>query len=254
MNLFLLYITAQTLKTNIKIKNIIFSSAFGSAYAVISFCYDLKFLLYVPIKFLVAILMILICFMSKEVSFNIKASFMFILYAMVLGGLCIFIEFSKGPMINGNLNKFSYKILLCALMLLYVAIHRIVCRIIVYVNDRNKVTQLVYDVEIIDGKFGKKFKAFLDTGNELREPVTNLPVIIVEKNIFQDSKIEDKDKFLIPYRVVNGFSDSLEGFKPTAFRIYKDDEVEECQVIIALCKNKLSELNDYNALLSRGVF
>ena len=47
-------------------------------------------------------------------------------------------------------------------------------------------------------------RAFLDTGNELREPATNLPVLIVERDIFYDINLSKYDKFYIPYKVING--------------------------------------------------
>ncbi|WMJ82122.1 sigma-E processing peptidase SpoIIGA [Clostridium sp. MB40-C1] len=250
VNLFLLYITSQTLKINIKIKNNIFAAVFGAIYAVLTICTSFKFLFYIPVKLLIAISMVLISFNKKDFLFNTKAVIMFILYSILLGGMCIFIEFNKSSSIDLSFKGFSYKSLICSLMAIYIVIHRMV----IHIRDRKKIDQLIYDVEIIDDNFEEKVKAFFDTGNELREPATNLPVMIVERSLFHNLNIEDKDKFIIPYRVVNGFSAKLEGFKPKMIKIYKDNEVESCQVIIALCENKLSQLNDYNALLSRGIF
>ncbi|MCY6372332.1 sigma-E processing peptidase SpoIIGA [Clostridium ganghwense] len=249
VNLFLLYVTTQTLKIRTKMLNNILAAMVGSGYAVIAIYTKFNYLSFIPIKFIVAVIMILILFRKKDFLFNIKATIIFILYSMLLAGLCIFIEFNKSVSISMRFNGFSYKILLSSLMIIYVVVHRI----LVYVKDRKSVMRLIYDVDIVTDKVEKKVKAFLDTGNELREPITNLPVMIVEKDIFNDIKISDKEKFLIPYKVVNGSTGKLEGFRPQLVRVYKENTVENYQVIVAFCENQLSSLDDYNALLSRGI-
>jgi len=121
------------------------------------------------------------------------------------------------------------------------------------VQDRREIASLIYEVDIVTNSDVRKVRAFLDTGNELREPVTNLPVMIVEKEALNDLEIKSKDKFYIPYKVINGFSGMLEGFKPKYINIHSDNGIEQKEVIVALCNNMISEVRDYNALLSRGI-
>ena len=145
--------------------------------------------------------------------------------------------------------NFPYEWLFISLMVLYITIDRLV----IYVKDRNKVFTLIYDVDIVFRNKSKTVRAFLDTGNELREPATNLPVVIVEKSVFENVNLEGMDKFYIPYRVINGKCGKLQGFKPDVVKINFGQEIKYREVIIAICKDKLSKFDDYHALLSRGV-
>lgn len=249
INLFLLYTTVQTLKIKINMLNAVLASVFGSIYSILAMYDKFSFIAYIPFKLTAALIMIIILIRKKNVLFNLKAMIIFILYSMVLAGMCMFIELNKGTKIVINFKGVSYKILFCALMLMYIVIHRIV----VCVKDRKNTIELIYDVEIVTDKSSKKVRAFLDTGNELREPATNLPVMIVEKSLFKNINIAEKEKFIIPYRVVNGVCGKMEGFKPKSVKIYINNEIEDCEVIVAFCEDKLSKINDYNALLSRGI-
>jgi len=249
VNFFLLYITSQTIKIRTKARYLVISSMLGTLYAVVALYTKSKYLFYIPLKCITAIAMILILFRKKKVLVLFKAVLIFILYSMLLAGLCIFIEINNSMNTNIIINKFSYKILLSSIMLIYIFIHRIV----VYVQDRREIASLIYEVDIVTNSDVRKVRAFLDTGNELREPVTNLPVMIVEKEALNDLEIKSKDKFYIPYKVINGFSGMLEGFKPKYINIHSDNGIEQKEVIVALCNNMISEVRDYNALLSRGI-
>ncbi|AJA48203.1 putative sporulation sigma-E factor-processing peptidase [Clostridium pasteurianum DSM 525 = ATCC 6013] len=250
VNMFLLYITSQTLKIKIKLQYLLAAALLGSMY-VLTIIYPLpKLLSSIGFKFFVALLMIIVVFRKSNVIFNIKAAAIFILYSMMTAGFCIFIEFyfSKGLTFD-NMPVFSYKYILCSIMILYITIHRI----IIFIKDRKEIVSFIYDVDIMFDEKKKRVKAFLDTGNELREPLTNLPVMIVERSILKDINIKEKDMFYIPFKVVNGSGGYLKGFKPSNVNIYKNSMLEKTELIVAVCDTKLSDLNDYNALLSRGI-
>lgn len=250
VNMFLLYVTSQTLKVKVKLRYLFMAGFLGSLY-VLTIIYPVpKFFTGIFLKFIVAAVMILVTFRKNNILFNIKASGIFILYAMMTAGCCIFIElyFSKGLTFD-NMPTFSYKYILCTLMILYMVLHRIV----IFVKDRKEILNFIYDVDIVFGEKKKRIKAFLDTGNELREPVTNLPVMIVEKDILSDINIKSKEVFYIPFKVVNGSGGLLKGFKPVDVNICKNNIFEKTELIVAVCDTKLSDLNDYNALLSRGI-
>lgn len=249
VNLFLMYITTQTVRMRPKISTLILSALLGAIYAVGAVLSNFQYFFMVPLKFIAAIIMIFIVFRKNKILFIIKSSALFILYSMLLAGLCIFIELDNN--ISGILifDRFSYKILLSSIMIIYIIIHRI----ITYISDRNELENLIFDIEIITENSSKSVRAFFDTGNELREPATNLPVIIVEKGLLTQEETDEKNKFIIPYRVVNGDGGKLEGFKPKYVKIHNKETILERQVIIAFCEERLSSMNDYNALLSRGI-
>ncbi len=227
-------------------------SAFLGSLYVLTVVYSVpQILLSLPVKIFVAFFMLFICFKIMNIFFYIKALATFIIYSMVLAGFCVFIEFSNSGNLTFNYKMldFSYTGILTAVLMVYVIIHRLV----VYIKDRRDITKLIYDVDIIFDNKVRRVKAFLDTGNELREPATNLPVMIVEQYILNDLDIKKNKMFYIPYKVVDGSKGILMGFKPSSVNIYCEDSFSSKELIVALSDTKLSDLNDFNALLSRGI-
>lgn len=251
INYFLIYITLQTIKKELDLKWASLAAFIGSIYVITLFFPKLNLLTLLPFKLLVAYFMIFVSIRNKGILFNIKATAVFILYSMVLAGLCFFIQIDQG--INWNFSlviiNFSYKKLLLSLMILYIFIHRL----ITYVSDRKELSELIYNVDIFVKGKKKRVRAFFDTGNELREPVTNLPVILVEKNSLSNLSFDKMDKYYIPYNVINGFDGKLEGFKPDYITISLHGEIQRRNVIVAFCENNLKDSRDYEALLSRGI-
>ncbi|WP_333859070.1 sigma-E processing peptidase SpoIIGA [Clostridium sp.] len=250
VNFFLLYITGRTLKLRINFKRIFLGAFIGSIYTItlIYPCLSVFSTLY--FKLIVAMALVYISFGNKGIITDFKILCIFMLYSMLLAGTCMFIQYNRYSYADSAMIiNFPYQWLFIALMICYITIDRLV----IYIKDRRDLASLVYEIDIIFKDGEKKVKAFLDTGNELREPATNLPVVIVEKAIFDSVDLEQFGKFYIPYRVINGSSGKLLGFKPDIIKINFGKEVKYREVIVALCQDKLSQLDDYHALLSRGV-
>jgi stage II sporulation protein GA (sporulation sigma-E factor processing peptidase) len=249
---FLLYITTQTIRIRIETKKLILSSIIGGMYVVTLIFPKLKLLTLLPFKILIVLIMISILYKFKDLILLLKASVIFILYSMLLEGFCFFIELNASNTLADlsslKLN-FTYKKLMLAFIVCYLLINRLV----IYIKDRKDISTLIYKVDIKCNNICRTFSAFLDTGNELREPATNLPVLILENKYIEDFNIKDKDKLYIPYKVVDGSVGKLVGFKPEYVNVYFKDKVTRNEVIIAFCENKLSDLDDYQALLSRGI-
>ena len=85
-------------------------------------------------------------------------------------------------------------------------------------------------------------KGFLDTGNELREPVTNLPCIIVENSYFNQFEVDDDKKFIIKYDTINEVGE-VKGFKGQNVMI-RNEELNtwrKVEAVICGCERKLSK-------------
>lgn len=247
VNFFLLYITMQTIRVRPRMLYLAISALLGALYSLIAFYTKFNYFFFIPNKLLFAALMIIIAIRSIKLILFVKSFLIFILYSMFFAGICLFIEINNNSNINLFIKNISYKTLLFGIMVIYIIIHRIVY----YIRDRKELDKLIYDVEIVTSKKVFKVKAFLDTGNELREPATNLPVMIVEANSLLDCEI--KDKLVIPYRVISGLIGKFEGFKPKYINVYCGKGVKQREVVIAICHDMLSESHEYDALLSRGI-
>lgn len=250
VNTFLLYITSQTLMKKVKFRYLLISGAIGGMYVCTLVFPKLRFFSGIVFKIIAAEVMIYTTFRNKNILFNIKALAILIIYSMTLAGICMFLNLSQSQVaiFNVNFKNISYRYLIIGIMILYMLIFRI----ITFVKDRKDVYSLIYKVDIGINNTKKSVKAFLDTGNELREPVTNLPVMIIERNSLDNIILDDRYKYYIKYTVVNGKIGTLEAFKPSYIKIYVGNKIEDKDMIIALSDNKLSQYSDYTALLPRG--
>ncbi len=250
VNYFIMFITAQTLRINLSIKYGVLASVMGSLYIFTVLIPKLYFLSVLPIKIAFPFLMIIVAFRKRNLLFNIKASIIYVLYSMLIAGMCYSLENCNGIDYNNKASgNISYKKLLIAIMIIYLLINRIV----IYVKDRKEIKELIYPVDIFINGDKKSVNAFFDTGNELREPATNLPVLIVEKQVFSDINLDKKDKYYIPYNVLDGGIGKLVGFMPDYITIEILGEIRKKKVVIGCCENKLNKMKDYDALLSRGI-
>lgn len=255
VNSFLLCLTSRLMRRKVKFKFILLASFIGSLYVLVLLSSQLQSFSSIFFKLLISIVMILITFRIKNFLFNIKASAVFIFCSFVLAGVCIFIQLNtiKFGTFDLSLYNFTYKKLFISIMIVYIFTNRT----LIFLKDRNDINAFVYDVDININGTVKKMRAFLDTGNELREPSTNLPVIIVQKNLFLNFKIENQNKYYIPYMVIDGNKGMLEAFKPESVKIYyktkNKSKIINIEAIIAISEIQLSQFNEYDALLSRGI-
>lgn len=252
VNYFLLLITVKTLRSKVKIIRLVLSSIIGSMYIFTLFIKELRYLTILPAKLLVAVLMVFIIMNTSSVLDKIKGSILFIIYSMALSGMCLFLNNSG---LVSDLNEisiinFTYKKLLLALIIIFLFLNRVYAMI----KDSIHVKQLIYKIDIIYKDKFFSVKAFLDTGNELREPITNLPVIVVEESVINGMEISEKEKYYITYKDVSGSTGKLLAFKPSYVVLHEKNKIENKEFIIAITKTKLSSENTYNALLSRGAF
>ena len=251
VDFFLMYITFQAVKIKVKLRKIILPSVIGALYSLTPFLPNNAIFISLPFKLSIVLLFMFLPLGRKSVSLIFKCSFIYILFSMILSGICYFLGV-RGFYMDGALDieNFNYKYLLLAMMIVYV----LLTRLIDFIKDRNIMNNFIYYIEIVNGNKVTRVKAFLDTGNELREPATNLPVIIVEKQYIRDINLKDDELFYIPYKVVNGEKGNLVGFKPTGVKIYYDsNNIKFKDAIICSCEEKLSSTNEYEALLSRGI-
>ena len=104
----------------------------------------------------------------------------------------------------------------------------------------------------------------LDTGNLLKDPISQKPVIIVEKDALRgiiplDINADDIEKLsehiddvrLIPFRSLGMENGILVGFKPD--KIYCKEPVCD-NIIVAISNNRLGRGDGYNALAGPECF
>ena len=120
-----------------------------------------------------------------------------------------------------------------------------------------KISDIIYDVTVtLNGK-SAVFKAILDSGNSLKEPSSNLDVIIAEKNVltplFNDEDYKDfllKNKryntAYIPCKSVTG-KEKIMAFIPDSIKINS----KETHAFIGITEIKLSD--EFSALIPYNI-
>lgn len=253
VDMFLLKITSKLVKLNVTTKRLFVSSLLGGMYTITSVVPVLKFFSKLPFQIIMANIMVFLLFGKNSIRTNLKATTTFILLSVLLSGLCVlFILWNCNFSITSSKYLFldnSIKNIIISLIIMYFLCDRMVT----YFKDRTFIKNYVFNVSFEINKRKISFKGFLDTGNELREPITNLPCILVEKDILKDLQIKKEDVYYIPYSAI-GIKGKLEGIKIKGIKIESNKKkFKDIDAIICLCNETLSDNREFNALLSRGI-
>ena len=224
------------LKRNAKLIRIILGGFIGSISIFFLFLNISSFTLFI-LKIIISVLMILIAF-KKD---NFFKNFLYLyLVSIVLGGFLYFINDAFSYKHNGIIfinNGFSINIILILLLtpiILFIYIKQV--KSLKNINSYNYKVSFTY----LNKKY--TYTAFLDTGNNLYDPYTNNPVIIL-----YDKNINIKNPIYIPCNTING-NNLLSAFKLNKI-IINDKEIKR-KVIIAIT-NKPFKINGVNMLLHK---
>lgn len=130
---------------------------------------------------------------------------------------------------------------------------------------KKKMEKNIYEMVIIFQEKEIKVKAFFDTGNGLKDPITNQEVIILEKESFESlvgitekelwkKEYEKLDMIrMIPFQSLGKQNGIL--FVIQANKVYfPEEELEKENVLIGKYEGKLSRKKEYQALIGPGIF
>lgn len=204
----LLLFTAKTAKRENNLVRIIFASALGGVYSLVILLDELSFLVTFLGKIIAAFLIILIAFGFKRLYLYIKTVFIFFFSNMLFLGVIVALLLAfnpKGIVLSNSTVYFdiSAKILLLSALFAYM-----ISVVVIKIHNKTVGKKEIYRLTVLKNGKEVKLYAFLDSGNKLREPFSNYPVIIADK-----SKFDVETERVIPFDTVGG-EGVLFGFKP----------------------------------------
>ena len=252
VNLFLLMITMKCARHKYKMINITVSAFVGGLYTIVLFMPNLWVFRSFPIEMIVAYLMIRITSGKMKFLSYMRILILFLIFTFMLSGICFLFSIKQNFYILGssfNIEHYSIKYIMISLMIIYI----VGSRTVDYIKERNFINNYLFQITFIIDNIKYEVQCFLDTGNELREPVTNLPCILVEREIIKDLYIEGKYVYYVPYNSI-GSEGNLKGIRENNILINgRGISEKKIDAIVCPCDEKLSKENEFNALLSRGI-
>ena len=273
-NFIIIFSTSLITKSKTTLFKMVITSAFGSLFSISEYIYfgikeNEKFIF----KFVLSIVMINMTFgfKKKKLLFNLVV---FYLVSLSFGGL----SFATLFFINSEKIIIKNDMFLGISLLESIVIASIICFVLILVLIvclkiyEKKKSELI-EIEIINNGKTHKVMALYDTGNLLKEPITQKDVIIVEKgelydicdNNFLDSIkdilngkwIGDENsnyKFcLIPFSSLGNENGILIGFKPDYIKVNIEEEIFKNEVFVGIYDGKLTNNNLYTSLIGLNI-
>ena len=228
---FLLLVTAKLSKRSEKIWRLVLASFIGGMYSLIILADDLNFAISFLSKLGVAGIMIFAAFKFKGIKAYIKEALIFFfvnfLFVGIIVGLWLIFK-PSGIVINNSTVYFnvSAKVLLITALVAY-----LLSALIIRIYNNKTASKELYSVTVYKNEREIRFFAFADSGNNLKEPFSDSPVIIAEKKLFDHIECPR----LIPYSTIGG-EGVLSAFKPDKVEIstaFGSVTVEEIYVAIS---------------------
>ena len=283
MNYIILLATGLILKIKIKHIRLILGSLLGAIYTIVAYTGFLKIYSSFILKIILSVIIVYIAYYPQSVKKLCKELLFFYLTSFVFGGAAFALIYIVKPqdilMKNGLfLGTYPLKTVILAAIVAFVVI------ITAFTIIKSKMTKkdLIYKIEVkLNGK-EIKTEALVDTGNMLKEPITNTPVVVIERSILYDvipkeilNHLEDiiggdfekipeeiRNKYisklkLIPFSSLGKQNGMLIGIKPEYLKIIKKEEIDEEQeekmeitnVILGIYDKSLTKKGEYRALM-----
>lgn len=277
MNYIILFATFIILKIKNKRQQmrLLLSSAIGSIYAVIVYLNIFNIYSNIIAKIILSIVMIYVAFNPLNIKQLLKQLLTFYLISFIFGGctfaLIYFIKPESAKMNNGVfVGIYPMKVTLIAGVVAF-----LITQIAFKINKSKLDSKNTFvSIKIFYEEKILKVEALLDSGNMLKDPISGMPVIIIEKeilykiipeeildyieNIVGGDKPKDRKDIesylpkirMVPFMSIGKENGMLTGIRVDKVKIETEDiNVEKNNVIVGIYNKKLTKDNKYNALI-----
>ena len=278
MNYIILFATCYIMRIETKIWKILISSLIGGLYAVILYMNVLPIYSNIITKIILSIVMVYVSTHPKTPKETIKQLMVFYLISFTFGGCAFSLLYIVKPqnilMKNGvYIGTYPIKITLLGGIVGFIIAHNA----FKMVKNKLKKKDMIYEMKVKILEKEINVKAMLDTGNMLKDPITKMPVVVIEKEKLNETlpkelleNIErilggEKDCYnyelddeyvnkikIIPFSSIGKQNGLMIGIKADEITIQGDEFKEYNNVIIGISQQKLS--NNYSALFGLDLF
>lgn len=278
MNYIILLATGLILKIKIKHIRLIIGSLLGAIYTIIGYIGILEIYSSFILKIILSIMIVYIAYYPQTLKKMWKELLFFYLTSFVFGGVAFSLIYIVKPqeiiMKNGLfLGIYPLKTVILGAIVAFVIIITAFKIIKSKISKKDLICEITVEIE------GKKIitKALIDTGNMLKEPITNTPVVVIERTLlydvipkeilnhleeiiggdFKEIPEEIKNKYvsklkLIPYSSLGKQNGMLLGIKAKKLIIVKGEEKEKIEkenIILGIYDKSLTKKGEYRAII-----
>lgn len=276
INYILLYVTGLISKSQITQRRLLLGALFGAIYSIIYYLLKLKIYSSFITKIVLSIVIIYVSFNSSSLKDLLKKVLLFYLASFVFGGATIAIIYMVNSqnitILNGVLvGNYTIKTILIGVIIAYFTV------IFAFKIIKSKISKkdLICEIWVTLNNKEIRTKALIDTGNLLKEPITNLPVVVMEHTLLYDVMPKDilnntekilggdfseiseeiKDEYspklkVIPFSSLGKQNGMLLGIKGEDLTVYLKDETKKIdKVIIGIYNKSLTKRGEYRSLL-----
>lgn len=280
MNYIILLTVAIVLKIHRNNVRILVSSLIGALYAIFAYTSTLEIYSTIFVKILLSIIMIYIGFKPQNIKILCKQILLFYLTSFVFGGaafsLLYFIKPQYILMKNGVLlGTYPLKTVMLSAIVGFIVV------VITFKIVKNRISKkdMYCKIDISLNNKNIETIAMIDTGNLLKEPITNTPVIVVEHTLLYDvipkeilnnlneilggdfSNVPEKIKNeymlklkVIPFTSLGRQNGMLLGIKADNVKVVKEEEIHIVnKTIVGIYNKSLTKKGDYRALVGLEV-
>jgi len=235
------------------------ASATGALYSTVIFFPQLKILNVIFLKILISFIIVFIAFKYQSIVSHIKIFITYYLINFIYGGgMYAFYRFTNlGSKMNYSNGEYYIDLSLGAIILLSVLFYFLIKIFGRFLSDKPQ-QAVLKQIEITINGNKVCTNALIDTGNNLYEPISQKPVILVEKDVINkildvNFKLEYKyiKKYkmrIIPFYDASGESNIIYALKPDRVYNISDDILIE-NVLIGISEHRLSPDHTYQALM-----
>lgn len=203
MNSIIIYATSIIIKQKPKILRVLISSIIGAIYSIALYITNYKIYTSIFSKIILSIIMMYVAFKPSNLKKLFKQVLILYLTSFVFGGVALnLIYFLKPENISIKNGLFTGEYALKVIML-GALVALIIVKISIKIIKSKITTKDMYcKIKMKINEKQIETNAMIDTGNLVKEPITNTPVVIVESSLLEG---------IIPKEILNNLENILCG-------------------------------------------
>ena len=276
MNYIILFATSIIIKVKVKHIRLLLASSLGAIYSIIAYMSILEMYSSVILKIILSVIIVYIAYNPQNVKNMWKYLVIFYMTSFVFGGAAFALIYIVKPqdilMKNGLfLGTYPLKTIILGTIVAFV----VIVTSFKLVKSKISKKDMFCTIKININKVEIETKAMIDTGNLLKEPISNTPVIVVEHTLlydcmpkeilnnlenilggdFENISEEVKNKYIsklkvIPFSSLGKQNGMLIGIKPEEVTVINDENENKINnVIIGIYNKSLTKRGEYRALI-----